>query len=166
MSISHTDPRLVRTSPDDEPLHLRIIAWALVAIWACVIFFMSAHTGSDFQQGTDFVALVKMRLDVAQEALFGPGVDIVSSCAHFCEYTVFGLLLRNATGRHFRPVLALVFAIVLGSLYGVTDEFHQLFVPGRACDPADWLVDTLGTTLGASIMHIASRRRAQRKTGE
>ena len=39
--------------------------------------------------------------------------------------------------------LALV-AVALASLYAVTDEFHQSFVPGRMCDPADWLTDTLG----------------------
>lgn len=43
------------------------------------------------------------------------------------------------------------FAVAAASLYGVTDEIHQLFVPGRFCDPADWLVDTLGALTGALI---------------
>lgn len=134
-------------------------SWLLVLAWAIFIFFMSSHTGNDFQQGTDLVAIIKMYLDNVQHALFGPQVDIVSSAAHFCEYTVFGFLLRNATGRHTRLGTALIVAILIGSLYGVTDELHQLFVPGRACDPADWLVDTIGTSLGASICHVVSMRR-------
>lgn len=140
----------------------RVLSWALVIAWACVIFFMSAHTGSDFQQGTDFVARVKMRIDELQLALFGPGVDIASSIAHFCEYTVFGALLQNALSGHVSPKRAVLAGIALGSLYGVSDEFHQLFVPGRACDPADWVVDTLGTTLGASVWWALRRKQQAR----
>ena len=165
MLLFQTTPSSAQTPPSSRLAWQRAVSWVLVILWAGVIFFMSSHTGSDFKQGTDFVAIIKMHLDSAQQALFGPGVDIVSSLAHFCEYTVFGLFLRNATGRHFSPLVAFAIAVALGSLYGVSDEFHQLFVPGRACDPADWLVDTLGTALGASIMHIMSVRRAHKKKG-
>lgn len=48
--------------------------------------------------------------------------------------------------------LAVVLAVACASLYGVTDELHQYFVPGRACDPADWLVDTCGAALGAMLL--------------
>ena len=40
-------------------------------------------------------------------------------------------------------------AIALATLYGVTDEFHQSFVPNRMTDPKDLLVDFLGATAGA-----------------
>lgn len=48
--------------------------------------------------------------------------------------------------------LAVLLAVACASLYGVTDELHQYFVPGRACDPADWLVDTCGAVLGAMLL--------------
>ena len=44
---------------------------------------------------------------------------------------------------------ALVFAIVTASLYGVTDEVHQLFVPFRESSWQDWLADTAGAVIGA-----------------
>ena len=34
------------------------------------------------------------------------------------------------------------------ALYGVTDEWHQLYVPGRVSDPADWIADVVGLVLG------------------
>ncbi len=46
------------------------------------------------------------------------------------------------------PLRALLVAIVLATLYGVTDEFHQSFVPNRNTDPKDVLVDFLGATAG------------------
>lgn len=64
----------------------------------------------------------------------------------------------DAASARMRMVL-LVGAVALASLYGVTDELHQLFVPGRMCDPADWLTDTLGATLGACIVHALMKKR-------
>ncbi len=46
---------------------------------------------------------------------------------------------------------ALTLAIVATSVYGISDELHQLFVPNRHADPWDWLADTggaLAATLG------------------
>ena len=39
---------------------------------------------------------------------------------------------------------AFIFAILLGSLYGVSDEFHQMFVPHRTASLMDWVADFTG----------------------
>lgn len=39
-------------------------------------------------------------------------------------------------------------AIVLTSIYGIIDEIHQSFVPGRACSIFDWIADTAGAVAG------------------
>ena len=52
-------------------------------------------------------------------------------------------------------------AVIGASLYGVSDEFHQLFVPGRMCDPMDWLVDTAGAALGSGLAYLQLRRRGR-----
>ncbi|GHV26831.1 hypothetical protein AGMMS4952_07550 [Spirochaetia bacterium] len=39
--------------------------------------------------------------------------------------------------------------VLASSLYGVIDEVHQLYVPGRNCNVQDWIADTLGAFLGA-----------------
>jgi len=43
---------------------------------------------------------------------------------------------------------AFLFAIVTASLYGVTDEAHQLFVPFREASWQDWLADRIGAVIG------------------
>jgi VanZ family protein len=50
-------------------------------------------------------------------------------------------------------------AIVLATLYGATDEFHQLFVPGRSADRYDVLADCVGATMGTAIGWLASAAR-------
>ncbi|MDO4854768.1 MAG: VanZ family protein [Coriobacteriia bacterium] len=49
-------------------------------------------------------------------------------------------------------------AMVLASLYGISDEFHQIFVPQRSCDPADWAVDTIAALIGALICYALVKR--------
>ena len=45
-------------------------------------------------------------------------------------------------------VAAVLVAIVISSLYGVSDEYHQLFVPGRTFDVFDMLADAIGSVVG------------------
>ena len=145
--------------------HKRILSWAAVVLWATVIFFMSAHTGSDFDGEGPF-AVVKRWLVGLVAPVFGPETDVVNVAAHFSEYLVFGVLLFCALFQTLqgKPLWAVsLAAIAIASLYGVTDEFHQSFVPGRMCDPADWLTDTLGASLGAiSAGAVAAAKRKGR----
>ena len=57
---------------------------------------------------------------------------------------------------------ACLIAIACASLYGVSDEVHQLFVPERMCDPVDWMVDTAGSALGSGITYAVLRKRDAR----
>lgn len=98
------------------------LAWTAVALWAGVIFGFSSLPGSAI-----------------------PGR--YSVLGHFTEYFILGVLLVLALGRHSPGFIAA--AVTVASAYGVTDEFHQLFIPGRCCDPADWAVDTVSAFLGA-----------------
>jgi VanZ family protein len=45
-----------------------------------------------------------------------------------------------------------VAAVVISTLYGVSDEYHQLFVPGRSFDVFDMLADFIGSVVGASAI--------------
>lgn len=137
-----------------------IASWVLVALWAAFIFFMSSNTSTGLNEGLGVFSRIYQIMKDVQASLLGPGVDVLSSIAHFCEYTVFGALLANALRCHMPLGRACVLAIVCGSFYGVTDEFHQLFVPGRMCDPLDWLVDTAGSGLGSGLAWLALGCRA------
>lgn len=78
------------------------------------------------------------------------GRDIQSIAGHFFAYAALGaslaVLLR---WMGWGAARALLVAILVATLYGVTDEFHQSFVPNRMTDAKDLLVDFLGATAGA-----------------
>ena len=77
-----------------------IVSWALVAAWAFLIFFMSSNTGTGLNTGLGIFSSIYRAMQAVQEQLLGPGVDALSSIAHFCEYTMFGALLANALRCH------------------------------------------------------------------
>jgi VanZ family protein len=102
-------------------------------------------------------------------AIFGfssiPGSSVpggVGAYAHFGVYALLGALLfvafSHETAGHGRAV---ALAVLVASVYGVTDEFHQAFVPGRVPDVADWGMDTLGALTGAVLMLAVLRALAR-----
>jgi VanZ family protein len=57
-------------------------------------------------------------------------------------------------------------SVLLASLYGISDEFHQSFISGRSSELLDWLADTGGALLAALLVAALSRalRRRTRAT--
>ena len=45
------------------------------------------------------------------------------------------------------------------ALYGLMDEVHQAFTPGRIADPLDWLADVVGALAVAALVLLWHRRR-------
>ena len=61
------------------------------------------------------------------------------------------------------PVL-IISSLVFSSLYGMSDEWHQSFVPGRMSDIADWAADTVGAVLFLGL-YVWYRQRSFRLNG-
>ena len=125
-----------------------ILSWMAVAAVTALIFFMSAKDGATLDTDSGIITMLKDWLASAAAALFGHPVD-VSPIGHFAEFFLFGSVLVNALRWHMPLKRAMLAAILLASAYGITDEIHQIFVPMRSCDPADWAVDTVAALIGA-----------------
>ena len=71
---------------------------------------------------------------------------------HLVEYYILGYLLMRAFTTSDVPLLAaspIAAAILVGCAYGLSDEIHQAFVPGRDCSLMDFLFDAMGVALAA-----------------
>lgn len=90
-------------------------------------------------------------------------MEFLSAGAHFTLYAVLMVLLARTLRRSggVPAPRAWLFAFVLVGLYGLSDEYHQSFVPGRTPDPIDWLTDLAG----ALTAWIILLRRARRSEG-
>jgi VanZ family protein len=75
---------------------------------------------------------------------------------HFAAYAVLGALFTrafNTTGIKHNLKLIFMFSVLLSSLYGISDEIHQYFVPYRTADYRDVLADIFGSIVGAYIFY-------------
>ncbi len=74
----------------------------------------------------------------------------IDKLLHFTCYFGLAFLLAQANAHGpMRKRFWIAFAIA--SLYGITDEIHQSFVPGREADFWDWLADSSGAWVGAYL---------------
>lgn len=83
-----------------------------------------------------------------------PRIAHIDKLLHMLVYTVLGLTFLFAlspTWRHRRPLLAAVSAVLFCLLFGITDEFHQSFIPGRFPSGGDVVANTLGGVLAVLI---------------
>ena len=71
---------------------------------------------------------------------------------HLVEYSgLAALLVRALTREGWGWRDAMLAAMVMTSLYGASDEYHQAFVPNRNPAVSDWVADSLGALVGASV---------------
>lgn len=111
-----------------------------------VIFWLSSRTADESSAQSD--SILQWLINVFGSNIFTE--FIVRKAAHCLEFAGLSLLFNIAlcqTNKKKMPVGA----ILLTSLYAVTDEIHQLFVPGRSCQCSDWVIDTCGAILGALV---------------
>jgi VanZ family protein len=76
--------------------------------------------------------------------------------SHLLAFGLMGLLGRWAFDGWPRAALL---AVLVTSLFGVTDEFHQSFVPGRRAAVDDWALDTAAATLAICVFAVLRRTR-------
>ncbi len=86
------------------------------------------------------------------EAIASLLTKISDKVLHMLEYSLLGVLVYRAC-RHAAGPWVARHAMIIGwascTLYGLSDEVHQLFVPFREGDPLDLVADTVGAFLGA-----------------
>jgi len=78
-----------------------------------------------------------------------PHIPNIDKLAHFLIYALLAaaaLYAFPAPVRRRRAYFVSVLVILFCTLYGITDEFHQSFVPGRCVSGWDLLADTMGAS--------------------
>jgi VanZ family protein len=74
--------------------------------------------------------------------------------SHLIIYGILGYLFARALKKSFAKLDSrsiIYMAVILGFLYGVSDEFHQLFVPQRCVSGLDLFFDGVGSLIGSLI---------------
>lgn len=80
--------------------------------------------------------------------------------AHFIAYGALALALAfwfSLDAWQQKPLKTASLVVIITSLYGISDELHQYFVPGRDSSVGDWLADSLGALTAVLIVCISIR---------
>lgn len=122
----------------------RASRWAPVIAWMAAIFFLSSI-----------------------ERLPGAGT-IPDWLSHGLAYGAGGVLIARALAADGAGVTLPVaaFATLLATLYGVTDEYHQSFVPGRTAEAGDVAKDAAGAALFTLVSSWRAARAARLRATE
>jgi VanZ family protein len=86
-------------------------------------------------------------------------VSFTSVLGHFSVYFVLAILLWWVLGLFsLSPMARYAVAWVLAVLYGISDEWHQSFIPGRYPDVMDVITDAIGAACGLLLVWWLTRR--------
>jgi VanZ family protein len=120
--------------------------WLPVLLWAALIFLVSADQNPYLFLPTTMRQPVQVAgITLSVDELFGiPG--------HLSEYAILGVLTTRALIWQHKPNQKLfAIAIALCAAYALSDEIHQLFVPGRAFQIQDLVIDSAGILIGITL---------------
>ncbi len=109
----------------------KLIDGAALLLYCGIIFGLSAQESLPVPQLFDF-----------QDKLIHAGAYFVMGLFSWRAFRHLGLQSGN---------LALL-VILFCSIYGISDEWHQFYVPGRSASVWDWLADTLGAFLAVKVI--------------
>jgi VanZ family protein len=109
----------------------RLGRWLAAIAWMGVIYLLSARSS----------------FPVLTPAL----PELQSVIAHAIEYGILALLLARAWASLPAVRNPTLWTILTVMVYAASDEWHQMFVPGRHTDLLDWLTDLTGAVLALAL---------------
>jgi VanZ family protein len=122
--------------PDTSQSKLRdfLICWLPLIFYCLAIFIQSGQPGPELI----------------------PDVQFLDKFLHFGAYGLLGILFFRAYEtlplKNFKNLLILI-SIGSATLYGISDEIHQYFVPSRQADVMDGIANTIGSICGVYLFY-------------
>ncbi|WP_281252956.1 VanZ family protein [Oceanobacillus senegalensis] len=146
--------------------------WAAVVLWMAVIFTFSHESGTaSSERSTGVTVLIETAINTVIPADAGMDREnfqyFIRKTAHFSVYFVLSILVVNALrASNVVRSRAWWLTLLISILYAASDEFHQLFIPGRSGQVTDVLIDTVGASVGLGVYWLSSWiwRKERRKT--
>lgn len=140
----------------------RVVSLMLLVFWMGCIFSLSAQTASsssDLSHGFLETLLLKLypafsEMDDAAKAQFVSSLQFITrKAAHFSTYGLLGVFSFLSVISYNKIYIRLRYAIsaLICLLYAISDEIHQLFVPGRSGEVRDVIIDTSGALAGIML---------------
>ncbi len=124
------------------------VSLIIVITLLVLIFYLSHENGEDSTETSGwFTGLLNFIFPFELTETF------VRTMAHFSEFACLSFFMNNLFVAY-KDKLSPVIACTLSFVYAITDEIHQIFVPGRACQFIDMMVDLAGIVSGMIVYAV------------
>ena len=137
----------------------KIITLVLIILWMILIFHLSNQVSTESSKLSG--GLTHKILEVLN-MLDGKTIEqqeiietTIRKLAHFFLYTLGGILILLYINLYkITDNNKVIISWTIGTAYAITDELHQLFVPGRSGEIRDVFIDSLGIIIGIIIIRL------------
>lgn len=143
----------------------KVSSWCAVVVWMAVIFYLSHQPGSESSHLSggvlEFIQTFIPLVDLSTNEWIH---TLVRKGAHLSAYLILGALFMIALHHSDQGRLGkrAIVAFLCCFLYAISDEVHQLFIPGRSGQATDVLIDSLGAAIGIALYLAISKVRRRK----
>ncbi len=133
-----------------------ILKLILIILWMFVIFHFSAQAGDESASISNRV-VIKIAETIHHHTLSNTEKEVfiekfslvVRKTAHLVEFLILAILIYLFLIELYpKDKYLFILVVLLTVFYALTDEIHQLFVPGRYGSIIDVLIDSMGALFG------------------
>lgn len=148
------------------------ISWTVVVLYLALIFYFSSQDGTESHKVSagllQYLKVLALVLpEYVQNYLIKYLINgngnlefLLRKVAHFTEYFILSFIFYRAmivSGSKIKK--SIIVTSIFCFLYAVSDEIHQLFVPGRVFAVRDIIIDTSGALLGMAIVGLKNYKK-------
>ena len=124
-------------------------------LWMLLIFLMSSFDATESTNQSNFIVnIITNIFKIENIELLS---FIIRKLAHFTEYLILGFLTINMLNKNDISKKYLL-SILICIIYATSDEIHQIFVPGRAYQIRDILIDSMGSITGVYLYKLINTK--------
>ena len=145
----------------------RIIFFVLTVATFITIFIFSNQNGEESgETSRGFTKMIIETFPITKNLDEGKKVELIENAqtvvrklAHFSIYTVLGINLMGFINTYDKLKLKdkILITILVGIIYAISDEFHQMFLGGRTPAIGDVCIDSFGVLFGLLVYSVFSK---------
>ncbi len=141
----------------------KTISFVLLILWMVIVFLFSAQDATASSKVSGGLTETVLEILKVPEEHMENAETLIRKLAHFSIYAIGGVITIWHIGTYkISTPKAVLLSQTFGILYATTDEIHQYFVPGRACQLRDVTIDALGVATGIVAVLIIKKMRREK----
>ena len=122
---------------------------------------MNKNNLKQFAPGVAWALVIFIVSSIPELPTTNIGITFSDKLAHLAVFAVLGFLIAWPFCRIYRNYTkAFWISWILSGFYGILDEIHQLFVPGRYVEVLDMLADVIGALIGVGLFLLIDKKKS------